>query len=106
VIASDRSERSDVRAREPGEDVKGVARLRELDAVAEQENQVDSSFREPRERCVDAPVEVLRLEVVDPARTRWLELAVEVAQDADADQGLASPSMRITEVETLPGARW
>ena len=60
-------ERSDVRRRQPGEDVLEIAQVRELDAVAQEQDQIDLSLGEPLERRVGAPVEVLGLEDVDPA---------------------------------------
>jgi hypothetical protein len=68
-----------------------IAGVRELDEVAEHDDQVDLRLPEPRERDVEPGVEVLRLVGVDPAGARGLELAVEVAEDADAGQGLGSP---------------
>ena len=67
VVAGHGRERSDARRRQPGEHVSEIARVRELNAVAQQEDQVDPSLGEPLERRVDAPVEVLGLEGVDPA---------------------------------------
>ncbi len=84
VVAVHRRERSDVRRRQPGEHVREIARVRELNAVAEEEDQIDPRLGEPRERRVDALVELLGLEDVDPARAGRLELAVEIAEDADA----------------------
>ena len=83
MVAVHGRERSDVRRREPGERMLQVARVGELHEVAEQEDELDPFLGEPRERLVDAPVEVLGLEDVDPARARRLELAVEIAEDAD-----------------------
>ena len=60
-------ERSDVRRRQTGEHVREIAQVRELNDVAQQEDQIDLSLGEPLERRVGAPVEVLGLEDVDPA---------------------------------------
>jgi hypothetical protein len=59
--------RSDVRRRQTGEHMSEIAWVRELDAVAQKENQVGLSLGKPLERRVGAPVEVLGLEDVDPA---------------------------------------
>lgn len=59
-------QRSDVRCRQPGEYMSEIARVPELNAVAQKENQVDSSLGERLECRVAAPVEVLGLEDVDP----------------------------------------
>ena len=67
VVAVHRRERRDVRRRQPREHVREIARVRELHAVAQQEDQIDPSLGEPLERRVGAPVEVLGLEDVDPA---------------------------------------
>ena len=67
MVSVHRGERSDVRRSQTGEDVLEIAQVRELDAVAQDEDQVDLRPREPLERGVSAPVEVLRLENVDPA---------------------------------------
>ena len=98
VVAVHRRERSDVRRREAAEGMLQVARVGELHEVAEHEDQVDPCLAEPRERCVDAPVELLGLEGVDPARARRLELAVEIAEDAEphaqrAHRGQALPEL-------------
>ena len=91
VVSAHRRQRSDVRCCQTGEHVLEIARIRELDDVSEQEDQIDLGLGEPRERRVGAPVEVLGLEVVDPARACRLELAVEIAEDADAHgQGIGS----------------
>ena len=84
VVPTHRRKWSDVRCCQASEHVLEVARVRELDDVSQQQDQLDLGLREPRERRVGAPVEVLGLEVVDPARACRLELAVEVAEDADA----------------------
>jgi hypothetical protein len=47
--------------------VSQIARIFELGDVSQQEDQIDLAFGEPRERSVRAPVELLGLEVVDPA---------------------------------------
>ena len=60
-------ERRDVRGRQPGEDVLQVAEVRELHAVAEDHDEVDVGLGEPCERGIRSPVELLRLEWVDPA---------------------------------------
>ena len=67
MVSVHRRQRSDVRRRQPGEHVSEIARIRELDDVSQQEDQIDLGLGEPRERRVGAPVEVLGLEVVDPA---------------------------------------
>ena len=84
VVAVHRRQRSGVGRGQTGEHVGQITSVRELNAVTQNENQVDLRLREPRERGVGAPVEVLGLEGVDPARACRLELAVEIAEDADA----------------------
>ena len=54
VVAAHRRERSDVRCCQTGEHVLEIARIRELDDVSEQEDQIDPSLGEPRERRVRA----------------------------------------------------
>lgn len=83
VVAVHRRKRRDLRRRQTGERVSEIARVRELHDVTEKENQIDPSLGEPLERRVGAPIEVLGLEEVDPSRARRLELAVEIAEDAD-----------------------
>jgi hypothetical protein len=67
VVAVHGRDRSDVRTRETGEHVLEIAGVPELDAVAQKQDQVHVRLGEPRERGVRAPVELLGLEVVDPA---------------------------------------
>ena len=102
VIAVHRRERSDVRRREAAERMLQVARVGELDEVAEHEDQVDRCLAEPRERRVEAPVELLGLEGVDPARARRLELAVEIAEDADAHDQRPTTDRRSPELVPAP----
>jgi hypothetical protein len=66
VVAVHGRERRDGGRRQPSEDVRQIARIPELDDVAQQEDQVDGGLGEPLERCVGAPVELLGLEDVDP----------------------------------------
>jgi hypothetical protein len=66
VVSVHRRERSDVRRRQPGEHMSEIARVCELNDVAQKENQIDPSLGERLERRVGAPVEVLGLEDVDP----------------------------------------
>ena len=101
MVPAHRRERSDVRCCQTSEHVHEVARVGELDDVSEQQNQIDLRLGEPRERRVRALVQVLGLEVVDPARACRLELAVEVAEDADTHRDRLAV-MKITEIETLP----
>jgi hypothetical protein len=68
-----------------------IAGVGELDEVAQHDDQVDLLLPEPRERRVEPAVEVLRLVRVDPPGAGGLQLAVEVAEDAEAGQGLGSP---------------
>ena len=87
VVSAHGRERGDVGRRKTGEHVREVARVRELDNVSQQQDQIDPGLGEPLERGVGAAVEVLGLEDVDPARPGRLELAVEVAEYADAQRG-------------------
>jgi hypothetical protein len=91
VVAADRRDRRHVRRTEPSEHVLEIAGVRELDEVAQHDDQVDLLLPEPRERRVEPAVEVLRLVRVDPPGAGGLQLAVEVAEDAEAGQGLGSP---------------
>ena len=84
VVSTDGRQRSDARCCQTGEHVLEIAQVRELNDVSEEQDQIDLSLGEPCERRVRALVEVLGLEDVDPARACRLELAVEVAEDADA----------------------
>ncbi len=84
VVSVHRRQRGDLRRRETGKHVSEIARVWELHDVSQQQDQIDPSFGEPLERRVGAPVEVLGLEDIDPARPGRLELAVEIAEDADA----------------------
>ena len=83
VVPAHGRQRCDVGRREPAEHVSEIARVLELHRVAQQQDQIDLRLGEPRERRVGAPVELLGLEDVDPARACRLELAVQVAEDAD-----------------------
>ena len=67
MVAAHRRERSDLRRCQTREHVREIAQVRELDDVSQQEDQIDPSLREPRERRVGALVQVLGLEDVDPA---------------------------------------
>ena len=62
MVPVHRRQRSDVGRREAGEHVSQIARVLELNDVSQQEDQIDLSLREPRERRIGTPVEVLGLE--------------------------------------------
>jgi hypothetical protein len=67
VVAAHSRQRSDTRCCQTREHMLEVAQIRELNDVSEQENEIDLNLGEPLERGVGAPVQMLWLEVVDPA---------------------------------------
>ena len=103
MVSVHRRERSDVRRRQTGEDVLEIAQVRELDAVAQQQDQVDqasenhsSAASVRRSRCSGSKTLIQREPAGSSSQWRSLRTPMRIVRD------LGSQGVKITGIETLP----